>query len=94
METVPVYGCKGQATKVTSEDFALTLRETDVLQMLCQALPDKVIARRLCISLKTVGSYLESIYRKLGVSGEATNARCAAILKAVQFGLIELERPE
>lgn len=61
----------------------LTARETDVLALLAQGLPNKGIARRLGISPKTVGNHVEHIYTKLGVSN-----RAAAAMKAMQHGLV------
>lgn len=95
METVPMYVSRGSAVEPVcgSDVIGLTERETAVLQLVCEAMPDKVIARKLGICVKTVGGYLESIYRKLGVGHDQTNARCAAILKAVQLGLVVIDRP-
>ncbi|MDQ1710859.1 MAG: hypothetical protein QOE45_309 [Frankiaceae bacterium] len=61
----------------------LTAREADVLGLLTQGLPNKVIARRLGISPKTVGSHVEHIYTKLGVS-----SRAAAAMRAMQLGVV------
>lgn len=91
METIPVYVTRGQPCRALPLDFGLTAREREVLALLCQALPDKEIARRLAICPKTAGAYIESIYRKLGVSHDHANVRCAALLKAVQYGLVDIE---
>lgn len=69
-------------------DAGLTDREREVLTMVCQALPDKAIARRLNVSAKTVSTHLEHIYLKLGVRGDVQNARCAAILFALERDLV------
>jgi DNA-binding NarL/FixJ family response regulator len=45
-----------------------SLRERDVLELLAAGLPNKLIARRLEISEKTVKSHLTRIFRELGVS--------------------------
>ena len=47
----------------------LTDRETDVLRLLVQGLAAKQIARRLGISVLTVGDHQRSLYRKAGVRG-------------------------
>jgi HD-GYP domain-containing protein (c-di-GMP phosphodiesterase class II) len=60
----------------------LTARESDVLGLLAQGLPNKGIARRLGISPKTVGNHIERIYTKLGVSN-----RAGAAMRAMQHGL-------
>jgi HD-GYP domain-containing protein (c-di-GMP phosphodiesterase class II) len=61
----------------------LTPREADVLVLLTQGLPNKVIARRLGISPKTVSNHVEHIYAKLGVSN-----RAAVAMKAMEHGLV------
>jgi len=61
----------------------LTARESDVLDLLAQGLPNKGIARQLGISPKTVGNHVERIYTKLGVSN-----RAAAAMRAMQHGLV------
>jgi DNA-binding NarL/FixJ family response regulator len=61
----------------------LTARESDVLGLLTQGLPNKGIARRLGISPKTVGNHVERIYTKLGVSN-----RAAAAMKAMEYGVV------
>lgn len=47
---------------------ALSAREREVLALLVEGLPNKLIARRLDISEKTVKSHLTSIFRALGVT--------------------------
>jgi DNA-binding NarL/FixJ family response regulator len=47
---------------------ALSHREREVLELLVQGLPNKVIAWRLDISEKTVKSHLTSIFRQIGVT--------------------------
>jgi DNA-binding NarL/FixJ family response regulator len=61
----------------------LTAREVDVLGLLTQGLPNKAIAHRLGISPKTVGTHVERIYTKLGVSN-----RAAAAMRAMQHGVV------
>jgi DNA-binding CsgD family transcriptional regulator len=47
----------------------LSARETDVLRLLVQGLAPKQVARRLGISVLTVGDHQRSLYRKAGVRG-------------------------
>jgi DNA-binding CsgD family transcriptional regulator len=68
----------------------LTPREGEVLRLLCKGLPDKVIARHLAISIKTVGAHIDHVYLKLGVKEAALNSRCAAVGQAVARGLVRL----
>ena len=57
-------------------------REREVLSLLLDGLPNKLIARRLEISEKTVKSHLTSVFRRLGVTD-----RVQAILWAERRGL-------
>jgi DNA-binding NarL/FixJ family response regulator len=47
---------------------AFSARERDVLELLVEGLPNKLIARRLEISEKTVKTHLTSIFRAIGVT--------------------------
>jgi len=46
----------------------LTPREEEVLRLLAEGLPNKLIARRLEISEKTVKAHLTSIFQRIGVT--------------------------
>jgi DNA-binding NarL/FixJ family response regulator len=61
---------------------ALSGREREVLELLVEGLPNKLIARRLEISEKTVKSHLTRIFRELGVTD-----RTQAALWAERHGL-------
>jgi DNA-binding NarL/FixJ family response regulator len=61
---------------------ALSAREREVLALLVEGLPNKLIARRLEISEKTVKSHLTRIFRELGVTD-----RTQAALWAERQGL-------
>jgi DNA-binding NarL/FixJ family response regulator len=60
----------------------LSLREREVLGLLVEGLPNKLIARRLQISEKTVKSHLTRIFRELGVTD-----RTQAALWAERHGM-------
>lgn len=47
---------------------SLSHREREVLAMVSEGLPNKVIAQRLSISEKTVKAHLTSVYRQIGVT--------------------------
>jgi len=47
---------------------ALSDREREVLAMVAEGLPNKLIAQRLGISEKTVKAHLTSVYRQIGVT--------------------------
>ena len=49
-------------------DTQLTVREQEILEMIGDGLQNKMIARRLGISERTVKSHLTNIYQRLGVT--------------------------
>jgi DNA-binding NarL/FixJ family response regulator len=61
---------------------ALSPREREVLTLLVEGLPNKLIARRLEISEKTVKSHLTHVFREIGVTD-----RTQAALWAERQGL-------
>lgn len=62
----------------------LTGRELEVLRLLVRGLPNKIIAQHLSITPRTVGSHIEHIYAKIGVS-----TRGAAAMFAMRHGLVD-----
>jgi DNA-binding NarL/FixJ family response regulator len=62
---------------------ALTAREQEVLLLLSQGLPNKLIARELGISEHTVKFHVSSLYAKLGAS-----SRTEAVSQGARRGLI------
>lgn len=64
---------------------ALTARELDVLELLAEGLPNKVIGERLGISDQTVKFHVASITGKLGAAN-----RTDAVRLGVRRGLIAL----
>ena len=64
-------------------DIHLTPRQRDVLALLCEGLPNKLICRRLNISSGTVKAHISSILRELGVS-----SRLQAVVAARESGLL------
>ena len=61
---------------------SLSPREREVLVMVAEGLPNKLIARRLSISEKTVKAHLTSVFRQIGVTD-----RTQAALWAQRHGL-------
>jgi DNA-binding NarL/FixJ family response regulator len=72
-----------QALGAEPLDEPLTARELEVLSLLSQGLPNKLIARDLGISEHTVKFHISSIYTKLGAS-----SRTDAVNKGARHGLI------
>jgi LuxR family maltose regulon positive regulatory protein len=65
----------------------LTLREVEVLQLICAGDSNQIIADKLVISIKTVKKHTGNIYGKLGVT-----SRAQAMVKARLSGLLPLEK--
>jgi len=61
----------------------LTARELEVLALLCEGLPNKLICRRLSICTGTVKCHVASILNTLGVS-----SRLQAVVAAHRLGLV------
>lgn len=53
---------------------ALTARETEVLQLIAQGLPNKQIAGQLGLGLRTVESHVSSVLGKLGLASRTEAA--------------------
>jgi len=64
--------------------IALTPRQRDVLLLLCEGLPNKLISRRLSISDATVKSHVASVLRSLNAS-----TRLEAVILAFRLGLVQ-----
>lgn len=64
----------------TIEDIGLTPRQSEVLQLLLQGLPNKLIARQLNLSVETVKDHVAAVLRALGVS-----SRTQAVLAVSQM---------
>jgi DNA-binding NarL/FixJ family response regulator len=52
----------------TGSNSGLSTRETEVLALVAEGLPNKLIARRLEISEKTVKAHLTSVFAQIGVT--------------------------
>jgi DNA-binding NarL/FixJ family response regulator len=63
----------------------LTMREREVLQLLAEGLPNKIIAQRLNISDHTVKFHVNAIMSKLNAQ-----SRTEAVVRATRLGLILL----
>lgn len=64
-------------------DYGLSEREKEILQLMTTGLIKKEIADRLTLSVHTVDTYLRRIYEKLAV-----NTRTGAVAKALKEGLV------
>lgn len=66
-----------------SNDYGLSPRQEEVLQLVVDGLDKPAIARRLRLSYHTVGNHVRAIYRKLQVS-----SRSQAVAKAIKEDLV------
>jgi DNA-binding NarL/FixJ family response regulator len=65
----------------------LTEREREVLSLMAEGLTDRAIAERLYVSPKTVGSHVQHIFDRLGISDRpADNRRVLAVLSYLDAG--------
>jgi DNA-binding NarL/FixJ family response regulator len=67
-----------------AEPFHLTPRQLEVLALLCEGLPNKLICRRLNIAPGTVKVHIGVILRELGAA-----SRLQAVLTARRCGLVD-----
>ncbi|MCH7576575.1 MAG: response regulator transcription factor [Chloroflexi bacterium] len=79
------YTDSGRAT-APEEVEPLTEREFEVLAMAARGLSNKMIARELSLSDRTVQVHLSNIFGKLGVA-----SRTEAVITALRRGLLRLE---
>ncbi|MEZ5442387.1 MAG: response regulator transcription factor [Lysobacterales bacterium] len=78
----------GQLRAADDTATLLSPRETQMLEALAQGLSYKDVARRLDLSVHTVGDYVKALYRKLRV-----NSRGEAVGLALRERLLSLEEP-
>lgn len=80
----PVGNVSGQVdyqrTPLSLESVGLTPRQSDVLALLLQGKPNKLIARELNVSVETVKDHVAAVLRALGV-----NSRTQAVLAVSQM---------
>jgi len=84
-ETFAADALRGAPAVMQELPESLTPRELEVLQLLAQGLPNKLIAQRLGISEHTAKFHVNAILGKLGVQ-----SRSEAIVQAVRTGLVML----
>ena len=78
-----IYVSKRKTTEVSDE---FTPQEKRIIELCREGLPGKLIADRLCISLRTVDNHKQNIFRKLGINSTAEMVRYA-----LKKGIIEME---
>jgi DNA-binding CsgD family transcriptional regulator/tetratricopeptide (TPR) repeat protein len=68
---------RGARESTRSNSLGLTRRESEILALLSEGLPNSAIARRLFVSIKTVDHHVSAILAKLGVPSRAEAAAVA-----------------
>ena len=58
-----------EAPAASAERTGLTARQREIVQCVAEGLSNKAIARRLCISPKTVKTHLQNIFERSGLHG-------------------------
>jgi len=71
------------ASSPSGYPIALSQRQREVLLLLCEGLPNKLIGRQLGVSDNTVKSHVASLLRSLNVA-----TRLEAVTVAFRFGLV------
>ena len=66
-----------------AESPHLTPRQLEVLALLCEGLPNKLICRRLTISAGTTKAHISAVLRELGVG-----SRLQAVIEAKRRGIV------
>jgi DNA-binding NarL/FixJ family response regulator len=64
----------------------LSEREKEMIKLLATGMGNKEIAKRLCLSLRTVKAHMSNIFTKMNVA-----SRSEALVEALRSGLISLE---
>lgn len=78
-----------QKTKSTGNMFGLTMRELDILRELAVGASNKIIARKLKISVRTVETHRQNIRQKTGVFAITDLVRIANRLGLVKETLLD-----
>ncbi|MFN7724782.1 MAG: response regulator [Rubrivivax sp.] len=77
-----------QSARQRLEDVGLTPRQTEVLSLLLQGLPNKLIARQLNLSVETVKDHVAAVLRALGVSSRTQAVLAVSQMTQGQGGVV------
>ena len=75
------------------EDVGLTPRQAEVMGLLLQGLPNKLIARQLNLSVETVKDHVAAVLRALGVSSRTQAVLAVSQMTQGQGGFFPLRPP-
>ncbi len=84
MSAIEVAIPHGKADGTAAKIAQLTERERETLDLLSEGNSNKEMADKMCLSLETIKSHLQTIYKKLGVKGRTEAA--ILFLKEVKGG--------
>lgn len=73
------------ASRPDDDQYSLSRREVEVLQLIAEGKSTQTVARELFISVKTVKNHLANIYAKLDVGD-----RTQAVVQGLRMGLVHL----
>jgi DNA-binding NarL/FixJ family response regulator len=76
-------GPRARETLPSVDNLGLTPRQVDVLRLVAQGKPNKLICRELGLAERTVKAHLSAVFRALGVT-----SRTQAALAAARLGLV------
>ena len=76
------------------EDVGLTPRQAEVLSLLLQGLPNKLIARQLNLSVETVKDHVAAVLRALGVSSRTQAVLAVSQMTQGQGGFFTRRSPQ
>ncbi|GMV46445.1 MAG: DNA-binding response regulator [Pseudomonadota bacterium] len=74
------------------QDLGLTPRQAEVLGLLLQGLPNKLIARQLSLSVETVKDHVAAVLRALNVSTRTQAVLAVSQMTQGQGGFVALQR--
>ena len=80
-------GAGGSPHSRSIESLGLTPRQTDVLALLLQGLPNKLIARELKVSVETVKDHVAAVLRSLDVSSRTQAVLAVSQMTQLNSGL-------
>ena len=78
---------------VSLESIGLTPRQTEVLALLLQGLPNKLIARQLNVSVETVKDHVAAVLRALNVSSRTQAVLAVSQMTQGQGGFTAVRPP-
>lgn len=78
---------RSEQAEVDKMASLLTPRETEILGLLAEGLPNRAIARRLVVSPRTVDTHVHNLLTKFGV-----HSKLEAVVVGLRLGLTKVER--